>query len=378
MDVYRTLLLKCKTGMKSIKQILWLTSVLVLSACGQQKPAATEAKQDAAKQLSSADVMVIAPTDFSQTVAFTGSLKPLKEATVSAESGGTVAKLLVDEGNAVQAGQVIAVMDNQSVRQSQQAQQAQVQNSQANLALAQTKLKQQQVLFQKGFVSRLALEQAQNEYQVALGSHKAQQAELAKLNKSQADANVRAPISGVVYDKLVNAGELVNAGGQLLKIAQTNVLEIEATVTSEQVTFVREGQEVSFTVATGAPKQVGKIVRINPVADANTRQFKVFIHVNNGGGELKVGQFAQGHIVLKSLPQALVVPQAALRKEKGTDVVYVVAQGKLAIKPVKPLLQDADTGSVAVEGLSAGDAVLRTEMLGVKVGDAVVLPNTGK
>ena len=240
--------------MQSKILILMCAVLLGLAACGKGDNAAQSPQTPVAKQLSAADVLTMQAQDFAQVVAFTGSLKPIKEATVSAESGGTLAKLLVDEGNAVQAGQVIAVMDNQAVRESLQGQQAQVQNSQANLDLAATKLKQQQVLFGKGFVSKLALEQAQNEYKVALGNHKAQQAELSKLNKNQADANVRAPISGVVYDKLVNAGELVNAGGQILKIAQTNVLEIAATVSSEQVTFVREGQEVRFTVATGAPR----------------------------------------------------------------------------------------------------------------------------
>ncbi|UOO88151.1 efflux RND transporter periplasmic adaptor subunit [Vitreoscilla massiliensis] len=347
--------------------------LLVLAACGKNDNAA-KSPQVVSKQLSAADVLTVQAQDFAQVVAFTGSLKPIKEATVSAESGGTVSNVLVDEGNAVEAGQVVAVLDNQSVRESLQAQRAQVQNSQANLDLAATKLKQQQVLFGKGFVSKLALEQAQNEYKVALGSHKAQQAELAKLNKNQADAQVRAPISGVVYDKLVNNGELVNAGGQILKIAQTKVLEIAATVSAEQVTFVKVGQEVSFTVATGAPVQTGHIVRINPVADASTRQFTVFIHVPNANGDLKAGQFAQGNIVLNRVAQALVVPETAIHQADGKEFVYVVSQGKLNKRPVTSVLKDATTARVAVEGLQAGDAVLRTELLGIKVGDTVKLP----
>lgn len=248
---------------------------------------------------------------------------------MSAESGGTVAKLLVDEGNAVQAGQVIAVMDNQSVRESLQGQQAQVQNSQANLDLAATKLKQQQVLFAKGLCPNWLWSKRRTSIKWLWAATKAQQAELSKLNKNQADANVRAPISGVVYDKLVNAGELVNAGGQILKIAQTNVLEIAATVSSEQVTFVKEGQEVRFTVATGAPEQTGRIVRINPVADANTRQFTVFIQVQNADGAVKAGQFAQGSIVLKQVAQAMVVPETAIKQAEGQAFVYVVSQGSL-------------------------------------------------
>ena len=364
--------------MQSKILILMCAVLLGLAACGKGDNAAKSPQTPVSKQLSAADVLTMQAQDFAQVVAFTGSLKPIKEATVSAESGGTVAKLLVDEGNAVQAGQVIAVMDNQAVRESLQGQQAQVQNSQANLDLAATKLKQQQVLFGKGFVSKLALEQAQNEYKVALGSHKAQQAELSKLNKNQADANVRAPISGVVYDKLVNAGELVNAGGQILKIAQTNVLEIAATVSSEQVTFVKEGQEVTFTVATGAPEQTGRIVRINPVADANTRQFTVFIQVQNADGAVKAGQFAQGSIVLKQVAQAMVVPETAIKHAEGQAFVYVVSQGKLTKRPVKVVLQDPSTARAAVDGLKAGEAVLRTELLGIKVGDAVSLPPAGK
>lgn len=350
--------------------------ILLVSACGNEK--ASNENVTVIKQLSAADVVPIKPQNFQQTIAFTGSLKPLQEAIVSAESGGTVAKMLVAEGDEVQQGQVVAVMDNQTVSQNVQSLQAQVDNSRANLALANTKLKQQQVLFEKGFVSQLALEQAQNEYQVALGNHKIQQAELAKMNKNQADADVKAPIAGVVYEKMVNAGELLSAGAQILKLAQLNVLEIAATVSSEQVAFVRVGQEVSFSVATGAPIHTGRIVRINPVADASTRQFTVFIHVDNPESVLKVGQFAQGKVVLQSLDNALVIPKLAVRNIEQEPFVYVIENGVLAQKNIKLVLQDEVSGLVAIEGLSAGVNVLRTELLGVKVGDAVALPKAGK
>ena len=163
-----------------------------------------------------------------------------------------------------------------------------------------------------------------------------------------------------------------------MKIAQTNVLEIAATVSSEQVTFIKEGQEVTFTVATGAPVQTGRIVRINPVADANTRQFTVFIQVQNADGAVKAGQFAQGNIVLNHVAQAMVVPETAIKQAEGQAFVYVVSQGKLTKRPVKVLLQDPTTSRAAVEGLRAGEAVLRTELLGIKEGDAVSLPQAGK
>lgn len=354
---------------------VWICCILLVSACGGEK--ASNETVTVIKQLSAVDVVQLKPQNFEQSIAFTGSLKPLQEAIVSAESGGTVAKMLVAEGDEVQKGQIVAVMDNQTVSQNVQSLQAQVDNSRANLALANTKLKQQQVLFEKGFVSKLALEQAQNEYQVALGNHKVQQAELAKVSKNQADANVKAPIAGVVYEKLVNAGELVSAGGQILKLAQVNVLEIAATVSSEQVAFVRVGQEVSFTVAAGAPNHTGRIVRINPVADASTRQFTVFIHVDNPESVLKVGQFAQGKVVLQSLENALVIPQLAVRNIEQAPFVYAIEKGVLVQKNIKIVLQDAASGLVAIEGLSDGDNVLRTELLGVKVGDAVALPKAG-
>ncbi|WP_104932057.1 efflux RND transporter periplasmic adaptor subunit [Vitreoscilla sp. C1] len=360
----------------NLMMLVLVCCIGLVSACSSEK--ASNETTTVIKQLSVADVVQIQPQNFEQTIAFTGSLRPLQEAIVSAESGGTVAKMLVAEGDEVQKEQVVAVMDNQAVSQNVQSLQAQVDNSRANLALSNTKLKQQQVLFEKGFVSKLALEQAQNEYQVALGNHKVQQAELAKMNKNQADASVKAPITGVVYEKLVNAGELLPAGGQILKLAQVSVLEIAATVSSEQVAFVRVGQEVSFSVAVGAPSHTGRIVRINPVADAATRQFTVFIHVNNPEGVLKVGQFAQGKVVLQSLDNALVIPQLAVRNLEQAPFVYVVENGVLAQKNIKIVLQDTTSGLLAIDGLSAGANVLRTELLGVKVGDAVALPKAGK
>ncbi len=360
---------------RSLGPISLLVCVVLLAACGGQNRTDSAASAPQSKQLSATDVLRVDSSEFVNSVPFTGNVAARDHTTVSAEVGGTVRRIAVKEGDVVQRGQQMALLDNESVRQSVAAQQAQLANSRANLDLARIKLKQQQVLFQKGFISKLALEQAQNEFAVTQGGVRAQQAELAKLQKSAADARIIAPMSGVVYERAIEEGQLVGAQAKLFSIADMSVLEITATLGAEQIGSVQTGQTVTFRSGADQTVHRGSVRRINPVADAQTRNFSVFIEVPNSENRLKAGQFAQGDIIIQSVPDSMVLPERAV--QTGSDrktFVYLVQGGKIVQQPVQVVQRNAAARTVAVNGLRSGSLVLSTQVLGVKAGDGVLLP----
>ncbi len=353
-----------------------------LVACGNSMSAdeqtASTPKQDGVKSLTLQDVAQAKQQDLQNSIAFSGDLTAKNSATVSSEVGGTVLRVVLKEGNAVNKGQELAFIDSQSSRENLNAQQAQLNNAQANLRLANTQLKQKQVLFEKNYISRLALEQAQNEHQVAVGAVNAQQAELAKLQKYVRDARVVSPLTGVVYEKTIQEGELIGAGQKLFAIADMRVLEVSAQLTEAQIGLVKVGQSVELTTRSNGEISMGQVSRINPVANANTRDFTVYIEVNNAEGKLNIGQFVNGSIVIGSTQKAVVLPLSTLRSDdegKNTYVLSVNPQKQVVRTPVKIVLRNESKGLMAVEGIGAGVWVLQGKLLGVAVKDTVNVPS---
>ena len=350
----------------------------LLTACGGS---ATETAADAtpttvSKRLANVDVATAEVNALHAGLAFTGNLNPYHQAIVNAEVGGTLQVVSVREGEWVKKGQLLARLDNVSVSQLLQEQKAQVANSQANLSLAKIKLQQQQTLFEKGFISKLALDEAKNQFAVSQGSHSAQMAQMAQAQKSVQDLAVYAPMSGMVYERAVNAGEVITANSKLFAIANLDTLEITATLSTQQIPQVHLGQSVRFRVDGDEGSYQGIIKRINAVADTNTRDFKAFIEVNNANGALKAGQFAQGNIITDSADAYPLIPSSALQtNEKGQTFVWAISQNTLTSKLVTVMLEDPQTRQLAVSGIEPNTLILRQTVLGLKEGDAVTLPS---
>lgn len=176
----------------------------------------------------------------------------------------------VREGESVRRGQLLAVLDAESLGQSVAEQNAQLDNSKARLKLAKVKLDKQRELLGKGFISQVAFDELESDYRVKEGELRAQSAQLARAQRSLADAQVKSPIDGVVYERKINPGEVASRNMKLFSVADLAVLEIAATVPSRLVGQVRVGMPASFSVDGRDVQEHGEVVRINPVAIPGT------------------------------------------------------------------------------------------------------------
>lgn len=355
--------------------LLMLCLLSFLAACGGGTPETSEPAEAVSKRLSEVDVATAAVNTLNAGLAFTGNLSPYYQALVNSEVGGTLQEVAVREGEWVKKGQLLARIDNVSLNQILQEQKAQVANSQANLNLAKIKLQQQQTLFEKGFISKLALDEAKNQFSVSQGSHNAQMAQMAQAQKSVRDLAIYAPINGMVYERAVNAGEVITANSKLFAIANLDTLEITATLSNQQIPLVHLGQKVSFNVDGDEALYQGVVKRINAVADPNTRDFKAFIEVNNSNGALKAGQFAQGSIVTDATDAFPLIPSSALQTNgKGQTFVWSIANNTIKSQLVTVMLEDPQSRLLAVTGLAPNTLILKQTVLGLKEGDTVTLP----
>lgn len=352
--------------------IVFLLAIFIIRGC---KPAKNVIVADNVVLLNSADVTVVKAQNVDSVISFTGDLSPLNQAVISSEVDAIVKKVLVQEGQFVERGQVLAILDDTDLRQAVSQQQAVLSGARAKFDLDKKKLEKQKALFDEGFISKIAYDELQANYVSSQEMIKQQQAALERAKKQLSDTTIKAPFTGYVYQKNIDNGQLASKNGKLFSIASLDILQIKAAIPSDYINQIKVGQPISFNVETRTSKYSGKISRINPVAELGTRSYFIYVDFDNKAAGLKAGQFIKGNIVLASLPNALALSHDAIRGTSDNNYVLVLNKTSVIKKPVKILLLDKLTNMVAVSGLSVGDTVLLATVLSVKAGDQAKIVN---
>jgi membrane fusion protein (multidrug efflux system) len=337
-----------------------LLLLLMAVACGDDAESNTETAAEQVVTLQPTDIAVAEYTTLSGGVLMTGTLNPAQTVEVRAQIPGIVSRLGVDRGDAVSAGQVIAVIEAEGIRSAAAGAAALVASAESNLALARQRYESSRRLYERGAISQIEMQTAEAGFQSAQSQVAAARAQLSAASESAGRANVRSPIAGVVSDRHISAGEAVNPAEPLVTIVNTSVLELAAQVPVQSATRVRAGQRVEFTLD-AYPAQVfnGAVARVEPTADPSTRQIGVYLRLPNADRRLVGGLFAAGRILTDAADSVLSVPTPAVRTESGGSYVFVLENDRLVRKPVTIGGADPASGRTEiVSGLKAGDRVL--------------------
>jgi RND family efflux transporter MFP subunit len=169
----------------------------------------------------------------------------------------------------------------------------------------------------------------------------------------------------------VNTGDVVSVGAELFTIIDPSSMRLEAAVPSDDLSRLRVGAVVEFTVRGYEQRFQGRIERIAPQADASTRQVPIFVAIPNEGGRLVAGLFAEGRIVSESA-EGLAVPTNAVNTSGASPWVLRVTDGKTEQVMVSLGLTDPRTERVQIaSGLNEGDVLLRGAAQGITPGTPV-------
>jgi len=355
--------------------------VAYLTQGGASAKPADEAKSAEAPvtlEFAGNDIALVALQPLAKTIAISGSLMPVTQATVKSTVAGEVRNVLVREGDVVREGAVIAEIDTVDARSRLAAAQADLEERKTRLAIAARNRDTNQALLKQNFISQNAFEQLHSTFEGSEAAVKGGEAQVQLARKAVEDAVIRAPISGVVSKQFVHAGERVGPDGSVIGIVDLSRFELEATVPASDVPSMSVGQAVRFQVdGFGTRAFQGRIERLNPVTETGSRSIKIFVSVRNVDGTLRGGMFAQGQVLLAQSRGVPVIPVSALFEEAGQTYVFAVADGKLSKRAVTAGLRDDASGLVeASSGLKAGEAVVRVRMNGLKDGaPATLLPS---
>lgn len=329
-------------------------------------------------ELAAVDVNTTELRELGLSLPISGSLTPISQVTVRAKVGAEVRETLVQEGDAVHKGQVIARFDTADLRARLTSQDASVDEAQAKLAMAQKNRLSNETLLKQNYISQNAFDTTNNSVELATASLKSANAQHQIAQLALADTEVKSPVDGIISKRSVQAGDKVSPDTALFGIVNLSQLTLEAQVPSSEIPRVKIGQQVNFHVdGFGTRNFSGKVARINPATEAGSRSMLVYIAVGNFDAALKGGMFAKGSLTLEKSAAMPVIPIQAVRQQNGQDVIYKVVNNEVQVQAIKLGLRNEDEGLVqVVEGLSAGVNVISAKLDGVKPGNKVSLPKT--
>lgn len=244
-------------------------------------PAAVEAAE-AAIELAADDLALAEAGEIQRTLPVTGALRAAAQAVVKAKVAGELAEVLVKEGDAVKAGQLLARIDETEYRARLNERVAALESSRAQAKFAEQSRRKYEELLAKKFISETAYENYQTTANVTEGQVRVAEAQLALARKALDDTQVRAPIAGSVSERALQRGDKASVDTRLFTIVDLAKLELEAPVPAAEVPNLAVGQEVRFTVeGFGSKEFAGSIVRINPATQPGTRSILIYVEIPN-------------------------------------------------------------------------------------------------
>jgi membrane fusion protein, multidrug efflux system len=345
-----------------------LLATLALAACGKkdEAPAANAAASNANANVSvKADpprpvrVITVGARDVADAMFLPGEVRARFEQRYGFRVPGKISRRLVDVGQEVKAGQVLAVLDSQDVLPQINAQAAQVEVARTDLNFQQSELKRQKELREKGFVSGAALERQAAAADSAQARLKAAQSQLANVQNGLNFQTLKADKAGVVVGVDAEAGSVVAAGQSVVRIAQLGEREVLVNAPERAVAQMKNasGFLVLFDALPGKYYKA-KLRELAPAADPASRTYAARLTLLDTGDDVKLGMSATVRSELGAA-KSIVIPNTALYTRDNATRVWLLDRASETVKPVEVKLGASTNEGVAIaDGLKAGDIVI--------------------
>lgn len=305
-------------------------------------------------------VTVISPgqTLVSHTISATGSLAARVEMPVGVVGeGGAVTRVLVQPGDWVRGGQVMATVERSVQTEQIRSLAAQVEVNRADAKLAQAQLDRAKALVSRGFISQADIDQRTATRDAANARVNVAIAQLAEQRARTGRLDIRAPAAGLVLTRAVEPGQIVGSGSAVLfRMARDGEMEMLAQISEGDLAALREGNNATVTPIGGTTQFTGRIWQIAPIVDNQNRQgiARIAIPYNPA---IRPGGFASAMIV-SGTGSAPMLPESAVQSDEKGNFVYIVnGRNEVQRRDVK-IGQVTDAGVSILNGLDGDERIV--------------------
>jgi len=289
-------------------------------------------------------------------------LRPLVQADVGSKTLGYLDAVLVDRGDKVTRGQLLALVRPSDLPDQLAAARSTLAQAQSATALARTNFERAKQLAPEAVVSQQELQQAQSQFTSAEAAQQAAQAQIAAVAVRLGETRIASPLTGVVVQRRLDPGTLVGppGGGAIVTVARVDTLRVFITVNERELSGVGVGKNAHVEVdALPGRTFTGRVVRLSPALDPATRTLDAEVQLDNRAGELVPGMYGRGAIVVETHPRMPVVPVGAVVLTNRQAYAFTVDPGGDVVHR-RALTLGVDGGDwfEVKAGLRAGDEVV--------------------
>jgi RND family efflux transporter MFP subunit len=353
-----------RSSFAALAQIL----VLAVAACSSGGGATARARPAplvaaARVQVRDVPVEVVAPVD----------LRPLEQADVGSKVLGYLDAVLVDRGDHVKKGQVLALVRPSDLPDQLAAARGTLASAEAGRRLALINNDRALKLQPEGLASQSDLDRAMSGLASAEAAEAAAKAQIAAVATKLGETRIESPLTGVVMRRVLDPGALVGtvSGAIILTVARTDVLRVFIVVNERDAVGVALGMDAHVEVdALPGKRFAGKVVRLSPAFDAVTRTLEAEVDLDNTLGELRTGMYGRGAIRLAVHPRAVVLPAAALQISDKQRYVFVLEGANVHRRVVETGVDGGDWLEIT-KGLAADEEVVVAGADGLSEGSSV-------
>lgn len=320
--------------------------------------------------------IVVGAAERERTLTYSGVVRPRIESAVGFRVDGKIVARLVNAGDRVEKGQVIARLDDTDLKLAESSARAALAAARTRRDVAIENFARARALLPKQFVSKATYDARKNEKDAAVGAFDAAEAQLRQAINAVGYATLRADKAGIVTAVRAEPGQVVNAGTPVIVLAETGETEISILVPEQDVTRLAPGMPIELALWAGPRLALkGSIREISAQAEQETRTYAIRATVHAPPPEMRLGMTATVSIKVEDARASVVVPLTAVTEAGGETAVFVVEPGSRIVrrKPVT-LAATAPEGVRVAGGLQPGEIVVTAGVQFLSDGMKVRLP----
>ena len=360
----------------ALRNVVTLVLVLTLAACAKGPEASSkDAPAGPPLLIAAEDVHTVHNSALASGPTITGSVQPERRADLRAEIQTVVLQALKENGDNVRRGDLLVRLDDTALRDMLASAESTSRAADQAYEQAQRQLERMKTLRSSGMASAQAMEDAEIRRNTTQSDLEAAKARVVLARQQMQRTEVRAPFDGIVSDRKVSAGDTAQVGKELLKVIDPASMRFEGMVSADHIGDVKAGQGVNFRVnGYGEQDFAGKVRRVNPAANATTRQVEVLVDFTGDKQPRLAGLYAEGRVETAN-STSLTIPATAIVRDGDKTSAWRVKENKLQKVNIVLGERDMRTGEFVLKaGLAEGDRVIRHPGAMLKDGQLVQGP----
>lgn len=333
---------------------LAVLAAMLVHACSNDEPNGDAATAGARQVLISVHETEVA--DLPVWLESVGKVYSQSAPTLAAEVSGRITSVLADTGERIEAGQLLAETDTSTLLLQQQAAKASVERFEVHVANGEKRVARLQTLSDRNLSSQTQLDDAREQLEAYRADHKAALAQLAIVEDSLSKSRIVAPVSGVIEQRLISAGDFVSRGQPLFAITRPDRLQAWLPYPETVALAIKIGQPAKiYSPLTPGRVVTGAVSDLQPTVGSGSRAVTAIVDLPDPG-ELRPGATITGQVLVETRSRAVLVPNTSIVRRPAGELVYVIENNQAEARLVETGHPQGNLVEI-VNGLEGGEMV---------------------